>query len=197
MPGQYDIYSLLTLIQSEIQKVGFGLTWVTMEYNKKRNRVSIANAHRISILASYKSNSLLRLLGFNKNIKLNHNFDNGDLTYPMRNGNNEVEYLMLSATKPVEADQSPLVTPIFSLFGYTDFIEYVMVGNTQTPLLGYLPVQSTYGNQAYWKFNPAYYVRVQKQNIRSLSITICNEVGDVFIFEDGNVICRLHFRRIR
>ena len=50
---------------------------------------------------------------------------------------------MLSATKLFEADQSPLVTPISSLFVYTDFIEYVMVGNTQTPLLGYLPVQSS------------------------------------------------------
>ena len=120
-----------------------------MEYNNERNKVSIANAHRISILASYKSNSLLRLLGFNKNIKLNNNFDNGDLTYLMRDGRDEVEYLMLSATIPVEADQSPLVTPISSLFVYTDFIEYVMVGNTQTPLLGYLPVQSTWGNQAY------------------------------------------------
>ena len=38
---------------------------------------------------------------------------------------------MLSATKSVKADQSPLVTPIFSIFVYTDFIEYVMVGNTK------------------------------------------------------------------
>ena len=104
VPGQYDINSLVTFIKSEIQKVGFGLTWATMEYNKERNRVSIANAHRIYILASYKSNSLLRLLGFNKNIKLNHDFDNGDLPYPMRDGRDKIEYLMLSATKPVEAD---------------------------------------------------------------------------------------------
>ena len=72
-----------------------------------------------------------------------------------------------------------------------------MVGNTQTPLLGYLPVQSTWGNQAYWNFNPAYYVLVKEQNIRSLSIKLCNKVGDVINFEGSNVICCLHFRRIR
>ena len=72
-----------------------------------------------------------------------------------------------------------------------------MVSNTQTPLLCYLPVQSTWGNQAYWNVNPEYYVRVKKQNIRSLSIKLCNEVGDVINFEGGNVICRLYFRQIR
>ena len=143
VPGQYDINSLVNFIQGEIQKVGFGLTLATMTYNKESNRVSIENADRDSILASYKSNSLLRLLGFNNAIKLNHDFDNGDLTYPMKDGRDEVEYVMLSANKPVEADQSPLVTPISSIFVYTDFIEYVMVGNTQAPLLSYLPVQST------------------------------------------------------
>ena len=110
--------------------------------------MSIENVDRNSILASYKSNSLLRLLGFIKAIKLNHDFDNGDLTYPMKDGRDAVEYVMLNASKPVEADQSPLVNPISSIFVYTDFIEYVMVGNTQIPLLGYLPVHSTWGNQA-------------------------------------------------
>ena len=104
---------------------------------------------------------------------------------------------MLSATKPVEADQSPLVTPINNIFVYTDFIKYIMVGNTQIQLLGYLLVQSTWGNVAYWNFNLAYYVRVKEQNIRSVSFKLCNELGDVINFESENGICRLHFRRIR
>ena len=60
----------MTFIESKVQKVGFDLTWATMEYYNKLNRVSLATANRISILASYKSNSLLRLLEFNENIKL-------------------------------------------------------------------------------------------------------------------------------
>ena len=38
--GQYDIQSLASLIQTEIQNVEFGLTWTTVEYNKQRDRVS-------------------------------------------------------------------------------------------------------------------------------------------------------------
>ena len=104
---------------------------------------------------------------------------------------------MLSVTKPVEVDQATLVTSITSIFLYTDFIEYVLVGNSQAPLLGYFPVQSTLRNIAYWNFNPAYYIRVKEQNIRSLSLKLCNERGDVINFESKHVIFRLHFRRIK
>ena len=84
VPGQYDIQSLVSLIQTEIRNVGFGLTWTSVEYNKERNRVSISNSTRLSILASYKSNSLLLLLGFNKTIKNNRGSNIGKLAYPVR-----------------------------------------------------------------------------------------------------------------
>jgi hypothetical protein len=79
---------------------------------------------------------------------------------------------------------------------YTDIIDYVLVGNTQTPLLGYLPVLSQRGDQAYWNFNPAYYVRVKENSVRSISIRLCTDSGSTINFESGNVICRLHFRRV-
>ena len=105
--------------------------------------------------------------------------------------------ILLSVTKPVEADQAPLVTPITSIFVYTDFIEYVIVGKSQGPLLVYLPVQSTWGNIANWNLQTAYYIRVKEQNIRSLSHKLCNDLGDVINFESESVISQLHFRRIR
>ena len=159
--------------------------------------MSIQNSNRLSILASFKSNFLLRLLGFYKNIKYSRDNNIANSKYPGRLKGDDLEYIMLSVTKPIEADQAPLVTPITSIFVYTDFIEYVMVGNSQAPLLGYLPVQSTLGNIAYWNFNPAYYIPVKEQNIRRLSLKLCNELGDVIDFESGNVIIQLHFRRKR
>ena len=120
-----------------------------MEYNQERNRVSISNSNRLSILASYKSNSLLRLLGLNKNIKYSRDNNIANSEYPGRRESENVKYIMLSVTKPVKADQAALVTPITCIFVYTNFIEYVMVGNSQALLLGYLPVQSTWGNIAY------------------------------------------------
>ena len=84
VPGKYDIQSLVSLIQTEIRNVGFGLTWTSVKYNKERNRVSIQNSNRLSILASYKSNSLLRLLGFSKNIKYSLDNNIANLEYPGR-----------------------------------------------------------------------------------------------------------------
>ena len=187
----------MSFIQTEIRNVGFELTWTSVEYNKERNRVTISNSNRLSIIASYKSNSLLRLLGFNKNIKYSRDNNIANSKYPGRLEGENVEYIMLSVTQPVEADQAPLVTPITSIFVYTDIIEYVMVNNSQAPLFGYFPVQSTWGNIAYWNFNLAYYIRVKEQNNRSLSLKLCNELGDVINFESGHVICRLHFKRIK
>ena len=89
---------------------------------------------------------------------------------------------MLSAIKPVETDQAQLVTFITNKFVYTDFIEYVLVRNSQTLLLGYLPVRSTWENMGYLNLNPAYYVRVKEQNIRSLSLKQSNKLGDVITF---------------
>ena len=195
-PGMYDIRSLVSLIQTEIRIVGLGLTWTSVEYNKERNRVNISNSNRLSILASYKSNFFVRLLGFNKTIKINRGSNIGNLAYPVR-VEGKVEYIMLSATKPVEVAQAPLVIPITSIFVYTNLIEYVMVGNSQTLLLGYFPLQSTWVNIAYWNFNSAYYICIKKQNIPSLFLKRCNELVDVINFESGHVICRLHFRQIR
>jgi len=209
VPGQYDINTLLRTIQYEINKVGFGLNWSRLEYNEERCRVRISEPSRLTILATYKSHSLLRLLGFEKDIKTttgkrlrieNEIIDSTDpdevALLPLSRP--EIDYLMLNVTSPVEADLPPLIKPISSIFVYTDIIEYVLVGNTQTPLLGYFLVQSKWGEQAYWSFNPAYYVRVKEQNIRSLTLKLCNDLGNVICFEShGNVICRLHFRRIR
>ena len=159
--------------------------------------MSIQNSNCLLILASYKSNSLLQLLGFNKNIKYSREHNIVNTEYPGRLEGDYVEYILLSVTKPVEADQTPLVTHITSIFVYTDLIEYVIVGNSLAPLLWYLPVQSTWRNIDYWNFNPAYYIRVKEENIRSLSLKLCNELCDVINFDSGNLISQLNFRQIR
>jgi hypothetical protein len=110
----------------------------------------------------------------------------------------EIDYLMLNVTKPALADLPPLIKPINSILVYTDIVKYALVGDTQAPLFNYFPVQSEWGQQAHWVFNPAYYLRVKEQNIRTLTIKLCNDLGEVIDFEgSANVICRLHFRSIR
>ena len=82
------------------------------------------------------------------------------------------------------------------IFVYSDIINTVLVGNTQAPMLGYFPIQTTWGDQSYWNFNPLYYVKVNQNLIRSLSIRLCNKQGETTEFESGTVICRLNFRRV-
>lgn len=197
IPGQYDINSLMNTIGSEIRNVQHGLNWANVNFNQDRNRVNISHVNRPSMLASFKSNSILRLLGFSKNIVSNVSYNGVHGPYHLEDGEDEIDCLFLDRNIRTEAFQAPLMTPITSIFVYTDFIEFVLVGNTQAPLLGYFPLQSTWGNTAYWNFNPAYYVKVKEPYIRSISLKLCDELGEVINFDTGVVICRLHFRRVR
>ena len=81
-------------------------------------------------------------------------------------------------------------------FFYSDIIDTVLVGNTQSHMLGYFPIQTKWGDQSYWKFNPPNYVIVNQNVICSISIRLCNELGETIEFESGTVICRLNFRRV-
>ena len=107
------------------------------------------------------SNSILLFLGFNKTKTYSCDSNNKNMAFPGQRQIDDVEYNMLSASTPVEADHALIVTTITTIFIYTDFIEYVIVNNTQTQMLGYLPVQNTWGNVNYQNFNPTYYVRVK------------------------------------
>ena len=90
------------------------------------------------------------------------------------------------------------IEQISSMYIYCDLIKYQMVGDTQAPLLGVLPVQGSYGEQIFWGFNPPYYIPLNKQHIDSITIRICTDTGDEIPFNPkGKSVCRLHFRRKR
>jgi len=198
IPGQYDIDSLLLKIQAELRLAGLGLSRATLTYNKERNRVLISNLSRAAILACYENNSLLRLLGFNNMILNNNKFFARYMGDGDAHAYEDIDYIKLPMSESIEADLPPQVLPIGSIFVYSDIAEYVLVGDTQTPMLGYLPVQSKWGERSYWNFNPAYYIRVKERNIRTICIKLCDDRGTVIEFKgDGSVICRLHFRRLR
>ena len=63
-------------------------------------------------------------------------------------------------------------------------------------MLGYFPIQSKWGDQSYWNFNPPYYVKVKESSIQAISVRLCDEKGETVTFESGTVICRLQFRRV-
>ena len=84
--------------------------------------------------------------------------------------------------------------PIKSIYCYTNITEFVMVGNTQAPLLGYFPVQTKLGETGYWNFNLPYYIPVKDSEIRSIEMQLCSDTCETLKFKSGDVICRLNFR---
>ena len=82
------------------------------------------------------------------------------------------------------------------MFVYSDIVELSLVGDTQAALLGSLPIQSQFGEQAFWSFNPPYYVRLREKHITTITIQLCDDTGEAFPIEDVKVMCRLNFRRV-
>ena len=79
---------------------------------------------------------------------------------------------------------------------YSDIVELSLVGDTQAPILGSLPIQSEFGDQVYWSFNPPYYVRLREKHISTITIQLCDDTGELFPIADGKVFSRLNFRRV-
>ena len=79
---------------------------------------------------------------------------------------------------------------------YSDIVELSLVGDTQAPLLGFLPIQSKFGDQAYWSFNLPYYVRLREKHVTTIKIQLCDDTGEEFPITDGRVLCRLNIRRV-
>ena len=182
VPGQYDLLTLIGKVQDEIEKVGGGADDTLVQFDIDRNRVLIKDVKGEVMLASFKSHSLLRMLGFNK-----------ELT-----SSGEIEFLHLKINEITEADLPPMLTRISNIYVYTNIIDYQLVASTKAPLLGSFPVQSKWGEHAFWNFTPPYYVRLNNKNIRTIEIRVCDQHGNTIDFQGpSDVVCSLHFRRIR
>ena len=85
---------------------------------------------------------------------------------------------------------------INTIYVYSDIGQYQLIGDTQAPLLGILPVEGSHKQQRFWSFAPAYYVPVNKSYITTIEIQLCTDIGDKIPFDtDSCVVTRLHFRR--
>lgn len=88
------------------------------------------------------------------------------------------------------------------LYIYSDIIEYTIVGDTITPLLRIVPMQSYIGTTSIDHythiFNKPHYTPVSRQHIETIHIDIRNDLGINIPFIDGNkCIIKLHFRQRR
>ena len=78
---------------------------------------------------------------------------------------------------------------------YSNIVELFLVGNNQVPIMGFLPIRSSFQETDHWVFNPPLYVKVKEKNITTITIKLCTETGEEFLILPGLVTCLLQFRR--
>ena len=65
------------------------------------------------------------------------------------------------------------------MYVYSDIVELSRVGYRQLPIMGFLPITSKFQESGHWVVNSPMYVRVREKNIRSITIRISTETGEV------------------
>ena len=83
-----------------------------------------------------------------------------------------------------------------SMYIYSDICDYQLVGDSQAPLLGILPIDGQHKQQRYWSFVPPYYIGVTRAFLSEIELRICTDTGDLLPFtSDSTVVVRIHFRK--
>lgn len=192
--GHYDVKAIIALLQESIRTIGPDAADTIVSYDTERNRVKISGNKRKLLLSCSKNSIFFKVLGYQSQTKkfLNQN------PYRLKDLDQipDIEYLVIDKNSPIEATKVIWTNPINSMFLYSNITNHVLVGNTQTPLLGYFPVQTLWGQQGYWNFNPPYYLPVKESIVHTIQIRMCKDTGEDIKFETGTVICRLNFRRV-
>ena len=95
----------------------------------------------------------------------------------------------------VHAKLPPSILRISNMYMYSDIVELSPVGNSQVPILGFLPIKSNFQENGHWVFNPPMYVMVREKKIRTISMKISTETGEDLHIHDDVVTCLINFRR--
>ena len=111
-----------------------------------------------------------------------------------------------SYTLPLESEKPGSLEVLSSMFVYSNLVKYQMVGDTEAPLLGIVPItaqpmRSLYGTaHQYYAFSPPYYIPVLRTQFDTIEIPMNTDWGAQFPFSDdpstsNKAFCRLHFRK--
>ena len=103
--------------------------------------------------------------------------------------------MVFGANMYVQENLPPSIQRISNMYVYSDIVELSPVGNSQVPIMGFLPIKSNFQEKGHWVFNPPLYVRVREKYIRTITMKILTETGEEFPIYDDVVTCRLNFRR--
>ena len=183
-PGNYTVKDIVDDLLTQLTNYLQDIKNPRIIFNENTQKVSFIQESSYAIVC-FSDNSVLQLLGLSKQTHT--------IATP---GKPTVEYIVFEANSPIMSELTPQLKRLTCMFVYSDIVELSLVGDTQAALLGSLPIQSQFGEQAYWSFNPPYYVRLREKHITTITIQLCDDTGEAFPIEDGKVMCRLNFRRV-
>ena len=180
--GNYDIENIIELITNSFNKLYVNQT-INLKIDLNEYRVKI-NPYVAVTIACYAENSVLQLLDFIS-----------QSTQIKMQGKRSIEFMIIPQYRTIQADLPPSLKQITNMYVYSDIVELSLVGNSQVPIMGDLPIKSRFQETGHWVFNPTIYVRVREKNINSIKMKISTATGDEFPIQDGLLTCRLNFRR--
>ena len=80
------------------------------------------------------------------------------------------------------------------IFVYSDIVKTQIVGDSMVPLLRIVNITGEFGEVVTQTFRP-YYLPIDKLEFDIVEILLCNEFGEEIIFEEGQSIVTLHFKK--
>ena len=114
------------------------------------------------------------------------------------NTKKEEDLQLIDTQTVIKGESAPVLDHSPLMFIYSNIIDYQIVGDTLTPLLGVVPVKSGARQQSHWTFAPPYYIPVKTSDLNIIGIQLKTDTGDAYpIASNGKVVLRLHFRRRR
>ena len=180
--GNYDIEKIIELITNSFNKIYANKT-IGFKIDLNKYRVKI-NPNVPVAIACYAENSVLQLL----------DFESRSTQFEIQ-GKRSIEFMIIPEYRTIQADLPPSLKQITNMYMYSDIVELSPVGNSQVPIMGFLPIKSRFQENGHLVFNPPLYVRLRQKNINTITMKILTDTGDEFPIQDDLVTCRLNFRR--
>jgi len=88
--------------------------------------------------------------------------------------------------------------PLQNIYIYSNIVENIAVGDTYAPLLQVVPVQTNvYGSVQHHQFLNPLYMSLSTDELSVIEVKLCDDRGNEIDFAVGNVILKLHFRKVK
>lgn len=159
---------------------------ISFNFNKVTRLCEINIPVNKEITIEFNKN-LEQVLGYTTD-QFNKELKEKSSNYPTRG--DFVNEVTIPGSFPVRLDS------IFNLMVYCDIAQSTTVGDVEAPLLRAVPVNKEHWINQCTEFSNIQYLPIAQKNVRSISIYIYTDFGELVPFVYGRTVCTLNFRRI-